>query len=331
MAENEKTEHYKIPKPHIENFISDDTPVLQMAFDIIDLLFREFSLEIAKKMDGNAELDIENIGGLTEVLANKMAKDRTFKLSEMTDVTGTENALDNYILTKSGAGFVLRSALAVIGAHTHDIANIVGLQAVLNTLAAGTSGVVDGEVTLFQGTGGKALKGSGVKLADLILSLDSKATSAQLTALSNAIADALSGKVDLDGNQTLTGGLTLPWVTVTDEDQPLYDNNVATKKYVDEAVASAGGLGVGQAWNDVSATRIKNTTYVNNTGKPIALSITGSANDVAVQIYINGALLVEAYNWIQSGGRKVNAFAIVPNGSSYSYNWTGSALIKELR
>lgn len=212
MAENEKTEHYKIPKPNIANFISDDTPVLQMAFDIIDLLFREFATEIAKKMDGDAELTISDIEGLTEELAKKMADDRRFKLVEMEDVLGFENALDNYILTKAGAGFVLRSALAVIGAHAHAISDVNGLQPVLNTLVSGPSGVLEGEIPLFQGTTGKALRGSGMKFVDLILSLDAKATSAQLAALADTVATALAqklGKTEPAADSTKFGGETV--------------------------------------------------------------------------------------------------------------------------
>lgn len=54
---------------------------------------------------------------------------------------------------------------------------------------------------------------------------------------------------------------------------PSQPGHVATKYYVDTAVAAGGGLGFGQSWQDVAGSRASNTVYQNTTGKPIQLRI----------------------------------------------------------
>lgn len=54
---------------------------------------------------------------------------------------------------------------------------------------------------------------------------------------------------------------------------PSQPGHVATKYYVDTAVAAGGGLGFGQVWQDVTGSRASNTVYQNTTGKPIQLRI----------------------------------------------------------
>ena len=89
--------------------------------------------------------------------------------------------------------------------------------------------------------------------------------------------------------------------------------------------------GLGKSWVNVTGSRSNGTLYYNNTGQIMAISLTVNANDVRAMLYINDVLVVDAYNWIQSGGRTVNAFSLVPNGSSYKYSWNGTPTIWELR
>ncbi|MBX8783716.1 hypothetical protein HBA94_08065 [Ochrobactrum sp. GRS2] len=89
--------------------------------------------------------------------------------------------------------------------------------------------------------------------------------------------------------------------------------------------------GLGKSWVNVTGSRSNGTLYYNNTGQTMAISLTVNANDVRAMLYINDVLVVDAYNWIQSGGRTVNAFSLVPNGSSYKYSWNGTPTIWELR
>lgn len=329
MAENEKTAHYQIPKPNIQNNISDDTPVMQSAFDLIDLLLYGLALEIAKKMNSDASLTIENIGGLVDALSDKMAKSKTFKLAELTDVTGIESALDNYILTKAGTGFVLRSALAVIGLHTHAIADIVGLQPVLNTLIAGPSSAVEGEVSIYSGATGKVLKSSGVKFSDLLLSIADKATAAQLNALSASTQAALN---TTNGNVTNriirdtashvgfdVGNIASPYMRhdITGVGTLVY---LATKASVD---ALPKGIGVDQTWQSVS--RSVNTAYQNTTGRPLQVAVTVASTSLQVAVSANNSTWV-GVGWVSTASTNTVSF-IVPAGHYYRVSrGTGSAV-----
>jgi hypothetical protein len=89
------------------------------------------------------------------------------------------------------------------------------------------------------------------------------------------------------------------------------------------AFATSQDLGVGQTWQDVKASRALDSTYTNNTGKPIVVHITvtstspgGSCGITVGSIFLNGTTLDAANVWIHQT-------AIVPNGSTYSVTLTG--------
>lgn len=164
---NEQTEHYLIPKPNPSNNIADDVIVLQQAFDILDAVLASIAETLGNKAEGNHGHGLDAITGLVDALATKMSKDKTFALIDLTDVSGATEALDNYIMTKSGNTYVFRSAASVLDQHTHAIANISGLQAILNTLLAGASSSGDGVIAVYDGATGKNLKPGGVTIADL--------------------------------------------------------------------------------------------------------------------------------------------------------------------
>lgn len=75
------------------------------------------------------------------------------------------------------------------------------------------------------------------------------------------------------------------------------------------------GLGFGQTWQNVTASRSANgTSYTNSTGKPIMVSIQGAATS-GFNIVIGGVTIMNFSNNIQS-----TVSFIVPNGTSYSAN-----------
>ena len=72
--------------------------------------------------------------------------------------------------------------------------------------------------------------------------------------------------------------------------------SVATDAEVSSAVAPKANtadlkeIGVGQTWQDVTASRVAGITYTNSTGKPISVSISIEAisNDVACTLTVQG-------------------------------------------
>lgn len=72
-------------------------------------------------------------------------------------------------------------------------------------------------------------------------------------------------------------------------------------------------LGVGQAWQDVTASRAFNTTYTNSTDKPIVVNA-GSTSSTNIVFLVNGVLANV------SGPFNTGNTIIVPPGSTYRLN-----------
>ena len=89
------------------------------------------------------------------------------------------------------------------------------------------------------------------------------------------------------------------------------------------AALAAGGLGIGQTWQDVTATRTAGVNYTNTTGKPIAVAIAGgntAAGNGGLRGYAGGvaALVVDC-----SAGANVGGTFIVPPGAVYYVTISG--------
>lgn len=82
-------------------------------------------------------------------------------------------------------------------------------------------------------------------------------------------------------------------------------------------------IGVGQTWQDVTASRSAGVTYTNSTGKPIYITITASGTDGFVYIYVNNVIVVRNY---EASGTDSPMNCLVPIGATYkvsnnAYNW----------
>jgi len=102
--------------------------------------------------------------------------------------------------------------------------------------------------------------------------------------------------------QTVSGGS----VELVGEDSTV-DNVVEIPMY--------GFLGVGQTWQDMTASRVRDTTYTNDTGKPIMVYITlTGGSDVIMKINVDGI----SFGAMHSGvSQNANVSAIIPPNSSY--------------
>lgn len=89
-------------------------------------------------------------------------------------------------------------------------------------------------------------------------------------------------------------------------------------------------IGLGQTWQDVTASRTSGVTYTNSTGKPILVSIINLSSDAGIgELYINDTIMIS----VGSVGTGVNfrsqISAIIPNGSTFKlvaadtfYKWS---------
>ena len=86
-------------------------------------------------------------------------------------------------------------------------------------------------------------------------------------------------------------------------------------------VQGDAGIGYGQTWSDVTASRSVNTTYTNSTGKPILVLITNSSGAMQ-NLQVNGVTYA-----IAAGSSSYNfpSSVIVPNGSTYKVSNSGGA------
>ena len=164
---------------------------------------------------------------------------------------------------------------------------------------------------------GKALKDSKIETtargaANGVASLDAN-TKVPVSQLPNASTTAI-GAVQL--NNTLTSVST---------------SQAATAKQA--KILNDQAFGVGQTWQDVTASRAVGTTYLNNTGKPIMVSIVTSPQSGIDNHYLYvGNVIVSGY-LDQTNGDYTPFSAIVPNGSTYRLTTGSGRLIRwaELR
>jgi len=89
---------------------------------------------------------------------------------------------------------------------------------------------------------------------------------------------------------------------------------------------ATAGVGGGQTWQDVKASRALATTYTNSTGKPIFVSIAvvwGNATG-SVTLTIDGIIVQKFWSNPDSSDMSLSVSAIVPNGSTYSVAQTSN-------
>ena len=85
------------------------------------------------------------------------------------------------------------------------------------------------------------------------------------------------------------------------------------------------GLGINQAWQDVKTSRALSTTYTNNTGKPILVSITSFAT-VNGSASINvGGVIISTVTTLASAAT-LSSF-VVPDGTTYSITQTETGAV----
>lgn len=91
----------------------------------------------------------------------------------------------------------------------------------------------------------------------------------------------------------------------------------ATLDVYSKAEANSIAIGVGQTWQDVTASRESNTTYTNTTGKPIQYCVSfGYVGNGTASLKVGG-VVVNSFTF-SLGGTGASLSAIVPAGSTYS-------------
>jgi len=96
-----------------------------------------------------------------------------------------------------------------------------------------------------------------------------------------------------------------------------------TVRAVTPAGLKSAVIGLGQTWQDVTASRARDVTYTNTTGKPIALSVSAySEIPAALNMSVNGVSLVGGAGIDVSSSKRGVVLGIVPHNSTYSVTCT---------
>ena len=92
-------------------------------------------------------------------------------------------------------------------------------------------------------------------------------------------------------------------------------------------------LGVGQSWQDMTASRASGTIYTNTTGRPIVVHVFTASAVAASEVImnVNGATILDSVFSVSGAiGRSVGV-AIVPAGATYSFTSAQAFKCWELR
>ena len=142
--------------------------------------------------------------------------------------------------------------------------------------------------------------------------------------------------INIDAGQTITLGLNSFW-TIANGDQATTYTETEVDGLLDAKAAISGQafsgnisapnlsgtntgdqtlseIGVGQTWQDLTASRAMDVTYTNSTGKPIFVSIYSPGGTDANALVVDGIVVAKASD---SDANTTTVYAIVPNNSTY--------------
>ena len=107
----------------------------------------------------------------------------------------------------------------------------------------------------------------------------------------------------------LTGIPTAPTPTTGDN-----GTSIATTAFVNNSC-----IGLGQTWNNLTASRVAGTTYYNSTGRPIIVSLAILCTSYSTFV-VNGVTVAEG-----GGNASIRGMmaGVVPSGGSYSVTTNG--------
>lgn len=88
-----------------------------------------------------------------------------------------------------------------------------------------------------------------------------------------------------------------------------------------------GAVGVGQTWQNVTASRAANTTYTNSTGKPIQVSVSAAVTSGRLDLYLTIGGVTAARSTSSASSEPNCVYGIVPNGATYSFSPSGGFTI----
>jgi hypothetical protein len=244
----------------------------------------------------------------------------------VTTSTGSTNVVLSASPTLTGTPL---APTAAPGTNTTQIAttafvqNVAGALGTMSTQNANAVAITGGNIngTTIGGTTAAVGTFSTLNTANAAI------TGGTITGITDlAVADGGTGASTLSANAVLLGNGTSALQTVA----PSTSGNVLTSNGTTWTSATpAGGIGIGQTWQDVTGSRALGTTYTNSTGKPImvavSLQVNGAFNFSSATV---GGVTVAQFGSSDSQNTDRNTVSfIVPNSTTYSITGSGAGLL----
>jgi len=139
-------------------------------------------------------------------------------------------------------------------------------------------------------------------------------------AINGTVTFPSSGTLAITDSPVFTGTPTLPTGTIGIT-QASGDNST---KLATTAFVTGQDLGVGQTWQDMTASRTVGVTYTNTTGKPITVCLSIDISGAAGALYRAAVSGIVVWDTKASSAYQdyVNIFLIIPTGGTYSVTQT---------
>ena len=198
------------------------------------------------------------------------------------------------------------AAISVVVPSTATLGTVSATQSRIIVLAIDNAGTV--ELAVVNISGGNNLTETGLITTTAISSGSTSASTIYSTTARTSVAYRIVGYVE--STQATAG----TWATAPSTIQG----------YGGQALNAMSSLGYGQNWTDVTASRALSTVYYNTTGKPMGISIEGTAANLyyATYLYINNVLigysLQPAAYW-----PRIPIFGIIPANGNYQVTGNG--------
>jgi len=264
-----------------------------------------------------------------------MAKTR---ISEYDSTAANNTDVDGINIAESCPPSGINNAIREVMAHLKDFQSGTSGDT-LPLTAGGTGATTASGVRTAIGLGALAVK-STVATADIDADAITNAKIADDSIDSEHIVDGAIDTVHIGDDQVTSAKIAENAVDATALN--VSGTGTAGQSLVSDGDGSfswstAGGIGVGQTWTDVTASRALGVTYTNTTGKPIQIiiSMEGAPNQGAGELYINGNFVLRnGVTAVASAGMHVHLSAIIPNGDTYRVEkYIGGYIVKwnELR
>lgn len=206
-----------------------------------------------------------------------------------------------------GDNFAVAGNLSVTGTSTLT-GNVTASGTLAVTGLTTATGGVNGDIFASNGTSKILENGTDGTNATFTGSVTGTATTA------TNIAGGAAGRIPYN-----TAAGATAFIAAGTAGQILQSNGTSAPTWVN------GGLAIGQTWQDVSTSRLANTTYTNSTGKPIMVNVyrtaTQGTSSASIDVDAGSGFVSVAYvNAETSDGS--TASAIIPAG--HDYRFTGA-------